>query len=122
MLLLVVALILLERVFLVEELACPIEVTRDPTNVASVLFSFKPRLAVVPGIVASEDFEDGLRLACRDLAILGNYALFDLLVGLREERSRAEIHEVRLHIAEDAIIQVIHEIKYLSFLGEFSIW
>ena len=83
---------------------------------ASVLFSFKARLAVAPSIVASEDFE-GLRLACRDLAVLGNHVLFDLFLGLREERSRAEIHEVSLHNAKNAIIQFIHKIKDLSFLG-----
>ena len=110
MLLLVVALILFEGVFLVEELACTIEMARDSTDVASILFSFKACLAVAPCIVASEDFEDRLGLACGDLAVLGNHALFDLLLGLREERSRAEVHEVRLHVAECAIFKVIHEI------------
>ena len=104
MLLLVVALILFEGILLVEELACTIEMTRDSTDVASILFSFKVCLTIIaPGIVASEDFEDRLGLACRDLAILGNHALFDLFVGLWEERSRTEVHEVRLHIAEYAI-------------------
>ena len=120
MLLLVVALVLLEGIFLVEKLACTIEMTRNSTDVASILFSFKACFAVASGIVASEDFEDRLGLACRDLAVLGNHALFDLFVGLREERSRTEVHEVSLHIAEDAIIQVIHEIKDLSLFGEFD--
>ena len=70
MLLLVVALILLEGVFLVEELACTIEMTRDSTDVASILFSFEACFAVASGIVASEDFKDRLGLACRDLAVL----------------------------------------------------
>ena len=87
-----------------------LEMTRGSTDVASILFSFKACLAVASGIVASEDFEDRLGLACRDLAVLGNHALFNLLVGLWEERSRAEVHEVGLHVAEYAIIQVIHEI------------
>ena len=90
-LLLVVALILLEGIFLVEKLASAIEMTRDSTDVAFVLFSFKACLAVAPGIVASEDFEDRLGLACRDLVIHGNHALFNLLVGLWEERSRADV-------------------------------
>ena len=64
MLLLVVALILLEGIFLIEEVACTIEVTRDSTDVASIFFSFEDCLAVAPGIVASEDFEDRLGLAC----------------------------------------------------------
>ena len=112
-LLLVIALVLFEGVLLVEELACMIEMTRNSTNMASILFSFKARLA-------SEDFEDGLRLACGDLAMVGNHALFDLLVGLCEERPRTEVREVRLHIAEDAIFKVIHEVKDLSLLEEFD--
>ena len=87
---------------------------------ASILFSFKACLAVAPGIVASEDFEDRLGLTCRDLAVFGDHALFDLLVGLREERFRAEVHEVRFYIADDAIVKVIHEIKDLRLLGEFD--
>ena len=84
----------LEGIFLVEKLASAIEMTRDSTDVAFVLFSFKACFTIAPGIVASEDFEDGLGLACRDLAVLSNHALFNLLVGLWEECSRTEVHEL----------------------------
>ena len=43
---------------------------RDSTDVASILFSFKAFLTVASGIVASEDFEDGLVLGFKVVIVV----------------------------------------------------
>ena len=66
-------------------------------------------------VFALDNLEHRLRLSGRYLAILGDHPLLEAFIVPREERSGTEVHEVRLDLSEDRIIEIVHEIKDSGF-------
>ena len=122
MLLLKIFLVLFEREVIVVELAASPEMSVHATDVASLVASlrllvrFKACLAVAFAVFALNHVEHRLRLSGRYLAILGDHPLLEVFVVTREERPGAEVHEVRLDLSEDRVVEIVHKIMNSGFL------